>query len=273
MHAVKRETAHEGSTRGWHTVSMPRPVPKVPDLSALPLSRLRAMLAAGREAQECCRVLKKGGLNLVGEVLRGQGTFYEYSHYPADDVYDEDSRAQYYYHAHRDGTGEHGHFHAFLRRPSLVAGVVPVDYPRSEPWPSGEDEITHLAAIAMDAYGWPIGLFTTNRWVTAETWYPATDIIRMLDHFRIDHASPSWPVNRWISAMFVLFRPHIEALLLHRDEVVAAWAAAHPDTDIFENREFEVTGFLRISVDAMVEELRALTDNDVVRRKARGGRS
>lgn len=59
-----------------------------------------------------------------------------------------------------------------------------------------------------------------NRWGTAEAWYPAEQVIRMLDRFVIDHAFPSLPVNRWISAMFVLYRPHIEALLKKRDEIV-----------------------------------------------------
>ncbi len=50
----------------------------------------------------------------------------------------------------------------------------------------------------------------------------------MLDRFVIDHAFLSWPVNRWISAMFILFRPHVEAWLRQRDETMRAWAAAHP---------------------------------------------
>jgi hypothetical protein len=75
----------------------------------------RPWLRAGEEALECRRVLAKAGLNLVGEVLRGQGTFYQFNHYPEGDVYDRDSHAQYYYHAHRGVEGEHGHFHTFLR--------------------------------------------------------------------------------------------------------------------------------------------------------------
>ncbi|WP_446730895.1 DUF6969 family protein [Pseudomonas sp. SST3] len=30
-------------------------------------------------------------------------------------VYDRDSHAQYYYHAHREGGVGHGHFHTFIR--------------------------------------------------------------------------------------------------------------------------------------------------------------
>ena len=41
-----------------------------PDLAQLPRTRLETMRDGGREILECQRVLKKGGLNIVGEVLR-----------------------------------------------------------------------------------------------------------------------------------------------------------------------------------------------------------
>ncbi|MBI4205114.1 MAG: hypothetical protein HY527_08815 [Betaproteobacteria bacterium] len=221
------------------------------------------MLRAGVKALECRRVLERGGINLVSEVLRGQGEFVEYEHYPKDDVYDPDSRAQYYYHAHRGAEGEHGHFHTFLRQPGLVAdsraSLSPPPLSTAEPGDAGDD-ITHLIAISMDAYGWPVGLFATNRWVTGEAWYPAEDVVALLPHFQIDHAYPSWPVNRWIGAMLVLFRPHIEALLRHRDKAISAWAHAHPGKDVFEDRNLEITGYLPISVEEQVNALRALAE-------------
>lgn len=208
------------------------------------------MLMAGAEVLECRRVLERGAINLVSEVLRGQGEFVEYDHYPADDVYDSESGAQYYYHAHR--AGEHGHFHTFLRvstgnRDGSPAG----DGPHS-------GEPVHLIAISMDAYGWPIGLFATNHWVCGGAWRSAEEVIALLPRFRIDHAYPSWPVNRWIGAMMVLFRPHIEALLTHRDAVIDAWARAHPGRDVFEDRELGVTGYLPISVEETLREVRTL---------------
>lgn len=245
-----------------HTAPMTLPPLQTPAIKDLPRHRLREMLAAGQEALECRRVLEKGGLNLVSEVLRGQGEFVEYDHYPTDDVYDQDTRAQYYYHAHRGLAAEHGHFHTFLRRPGSLTGALPVDSPASEPWPQGDDEIAHLVAISMDAYGWPIGLFATNRWVTGETWFRAPDVIRMLEHFRIDHAHPSWPVNRWIGAMLTLYRPHIEALLMQRDAVIAAWRETHPGADVLEDRNLEITGHFEISVESMVPELRMLLGDD-----------
>lgn len=206
------------------------------------------MLMAGTEVLECQRVLSGGGINLVSEVLRDQGEFIEYEHYPRNDVYDSESGAQYYYHAHR--AGEHGHFHTFLRvttgkRDGSPAGDAP-----------NSGEPVHLIAISMDAYGWPIGLFATNHWVCGGAWLPAEDVIEILPGFRIDHAYPSWPVNRWIGAMMVLFQPHIEALLRHRDRIIADWAQRHPERDAFEDRELEITGYIPIQVEEHVQAVR-----------------
>ncbi|MDD4979526.1 MAG: hypothetical protein PHI29_12945 [Gallionella sp.] len=223
-----------------------------PDLSALPLSQLLTMQQAGLDILNCYRVLKKAEMNIVGEVLRdtlSRGeTFYEFNHYPDDDVYDRESHAQYYYHAHRGEIGEHGHFHCFLRPKGMPQGVKPIEYPATDPWPQGDEALSHLIAIAMNGYGFPTGLFTTNRWVTAEAWYPAEQVMQMLDRFVIDHAFPSWPVNRWITALFVLYRTHIEALLKKRDEIVWRWAEQHPGEDVFEDRNLDITSQMDISV-------------------------
>lgn len=229
----------------------PPPALVPPTLEQLPRARLLAMRAAGAEVLECMRVLDKAGLDLVSEVLRGQGTFFELEHYPADDVFDRATQAQYYYHAHR-GAAEHGHFHTFLRAPGMPPGVAPVAYSGEETWPGGDEAISHLIAISMDAFGRPLSLFAVNRWVSAETWYPAEDVIRMLDGFAVDHAFPSWPLNRWLGAMLQLFRPQVEVLLRHRDAVVEAWRCDHPDDDVFEDRQLDVTGEFAIRIDAQI---------------------
>lgn len=214
------------------------------------------MHAAGLEIIECYRVLAKGGINIVGEMLRGQGEFIELNHYPDEDVFDRDTHAQYYYHAHRGLDGEHGHFHTFVRPPGMPDGIHPIDNKNaSEPWPEGRDALSHLVAISMDAFGFPIGLFTTNRWVTAEAWYRATDVVQLLPNFQIDHAAPSWPVNRWISAMFVLFRPQMRQLLLDRDVKVAHWATKFPGADVFEDRALDITSSIAISVVDQIQQV------------------
>ena len=228
-------------------------------LPALTHDDLLAMRAAGQEITECYRVLAKGGLNIVGEVLRAQGEFIELNHYPDDDVFDRDTQSQYYYHAHRGLDGEHGHFHTFLRPPGMPEGMLPIAHKNAtEPWPEGREALSHLIGFSMDAYGFPMGLFTTNRWVTDEAWYAAGDVTQLLARFRIDHAAPSWPVNRWLSAMFVLFRPQMQVLLTQRDATVTAWAAQHPGEDVFEDRALDITSHIVISVQDQVDRVDAL---------------
>ena len=66
------------------------------DVGKLPRKRLQEMAAAGERILECYRVLRKSEANVVGEVLRGQGEFYEWDHYPEGDVYDFETHSQYY---------------------------------------------------------------------------------------------------------------------------------------------------------------------------------
>lgn len=230
---------------------------EMPGLEAVDTAQLESMLAAGEQIQECYRVLKKGGSNIVGEVLKGSENFYEYDHYPDGDVHDDETHSQYFYHAHRGLPGENGHFHTFVRQQGIPADVTPVPYSGETPWPTGDDIICHFVAISMDRYGFPIGLFATNRWVTDENWYSAPDTERILDGFLIDHAVPSWPTNIWVGAMLRLFRPQIANLLAHRDQVVERWAAEHPELDVYEDRDLEMTGWTRISVDDQLKAVRA----------------
>jgi hypothetical protein len=173
------------------------------DFTKLSRAELERMAAAGREIQDCERVLRKTSDTIVSETLRGAEIFYEWNHYPDGDVYDPESHAQYFYHAHppaRRGPKEHGHFHTFLRPRGMPPGATPLMLPElaiadvpaapadhilapvAQPNQGGNnDKLSHLIAIAMDASGAPIRLFTTNRWVTGETWYAASDVHGMLD--------------------------------------------------------------------------------------------
>ena len=225
-----------------------------PLLAGLGRDRLETMAEAGDEVLECQRVLAKGGSNVVAEVLPREGTFYQFDHCPPGDIYDHESHAQYYYHAHRPG--EHGHFHTFLREKGIPKDCRPVAQSDADYMKQRNDTYCHLGAISMDTRGFPIGLFTTNRWVTAENWYAAEDVCAMLDRFEIDHAQPSWPVNRWIGAMFRLFRPQIVDLLHRRDAVVADWQEKHSDGDVFEDRDLALPSRIEISVDQQISDVR-----------------
>ncbi len=225
------------------------------DLKDCSVEELRVMVAAGAEVAECHRVLGKAGDNIVGEALKGGGTFCQYNHYPAGDVYDSESHSQYYYHSHRKG--EHGHFHTYLRPKGMPFWIKPASVPDFTPPEGDNDAISHIVAISMDSYGFPIGLFTTNRWICAETWYKAEDVCAMIDLFEIDHARPSWPMNRWITAMMKLFKPQITELLLERDDMVTAWQKRHPQRNVYEDRELDITSELRISLEDQINRINA----------------
>ena len=99
--------------------TMPRPEFNIDDaLKGADTGRaeLTVMRDAGTEVLNCQRVLRKTSSNIVGEILRNQGTFFEWNHYPKGDAIDRETHSQYYYHAHpkSDRPGEHGHFHNFL---------------------------------------------------------------------------------------------------------------------------------------------------------------
>jgi hypothetical protein len=225
------------------------------------------MAACGREALACQRLLGASGDSVVAEALRGAGPFYEWHHYPAQDVYDPATHAQFFYHAHPapDRPGEHGHFHTFLRGRGMPPGVRPLVLPElaiadapaapaavpSAPQPNpGEDEDgwCHLVAIAMDAQGRAVRLFTTNRWVTGETWYTAADVAAMLDRFAVGGEAP---LNQWITAVFGLFRPQIAELLAARDAAVMAWRRRRRGkVHVFEDRRLEVTSSAEIDLEA-----------------------
>jgi hypothetical protein len=182
-------------------------------------------------------------------------------------VFDSTSHAQYFFHAHApDGrpSSERGHFHTFLRAEGMPSGVMPLllpelavadvaaPPPQAAPLKRGErDEVSHLIAIAIDVRGEPLRLFTTNRWVTGETWYRAEDVTRMLDRFVIAEGEPPAVVNRWIGAMIRLFRPQIAALLQARDETVMAWRRRRR-THVLEDPRLEITSSLDVQLDTQL---------------------
>ncbi len=226
------------------------------DFARIPREQLESMLEAGLYVIECHRVLVKTGDTIVGELLKTEEEFFEWEHYPDDDIRDEESHSQFFYHAHSldDRTGEHGHFHTFLRKEGMPEDIIPADVPKPEDEEPEYDDLSHLICISMNNRSLPQKLFTVNRWVTGETWYRAEDVIRMLDRFEIDHAQPSWPVNIWITCMIRLFRPQIESLIQKRDAAIAEWQKAHPGEIVYESRaeEIEVPSICDIDIDRQV---------------------
>ncbi|MDE1147648.1 MAG: hypothetical protein PW843_13680 [Azospirillaceae bacterium] len=228
-------------------------------VDTLPQETLERLCEAARDVTLCTRVLAKTGDTVLGEALRDAPLpLDDWRHYPAGDVYDSEYHAQYYFHAHPESErvgDDVGHFHTFMRPLGMPDGVAPAPLPDLRPDPDGNDALSHLVAIGVDGLGRVTRLFTTNRWVTGETWYPAADVARMLEGFQIDHARPSWPLNRWITAMVSLYRDEIIELLQERDEVVARWRADHPGAYVYDDRDLEVTSERAVDVEGRIQEL------------------
>jgi hypothetical protein len=118
-------------------------------LDDLPMETLAAMLHAGRDVLEWRRILAETGDSVVGPVLRHERRLYILDHYPKGDVFDPDSHAQWYYHAHdkKDRPGEHSHFHTFMRGGGMPAGIHPAPLPDFELKVDKHELVCHLVAV------------------------------------------------------------------------------------------------------------------------------
>ena len=218
--------------------------------------------SAAAVIRECRRGLAARGGDVVREVIGRSGAAEDWRHYPLGDGYDATSHAQYFYHRHPDpdAPAEQGHFHLFLRAEGMPDGTLPLLLPEAaianlppQAAPSkrgARDEVSHLIAIAVDAAGEPVRLFTTNRWVTGETWYRADDVIRMLDRFTLDAAETGGLVNPWLAALVRLYQPEIAMLLRERDKEVMHPARRRRRIEVFEDPKLEITSSLTIDLDA-----------------------
>ena len=233
----------------------------------------REVAAAAATLRECSAALAARGSSILREAV-GDGTVdaIAWRHYPDGEVYDPATHLQYFYHSHPRSTGgrvgampEHGHFHLFLHGEGMPPGMQPMllpeiavakaaqpgrSVPQSAPAKRGRsDKVCHLVAIALDAGGAPVRLFTTNRWVTGETWYRGGDVIQMLDRVRLCGAGPAL-LGGWIGALVRLFKDDIAELLGERDKAIADWRWRRPRSNVFEDPRLEITSTRAIDLAA-----------------------
>lgn len=227
-------------------------------LSRCSTGELEEMLSAGLEVEEWSQILRKTGSHVVSEVLKGQGVFSTMEHYPLSDAFDEETYSQYYYHTHRGG--EHGHFHLFLRQGGMEIGTIPLLYDERNLKLDDIQTFAHLVAISMDDQGVPIGLFTVNRWVTGEDWYGAEDLKKMIHRFSVNHAYPSYVVNRWLKVMLILFRPQIEDLIDTRDQILRKNQNGISLKALLEEQELEVLSEEKISIETQIKVIRIVLE-------------
>lgn len=233
-------------------------VPAPVSFNDLPAARLARMAEAGQKLIGTARILAKTGDSVIDEVTRDCGPLHPYAHYPEGDVVDRESGAQFFFHMHpipplTSGGAPislNGHFHCFVPAPGRGR---PGDPPRLRRG-SG---MAHLIAIEADRQSLPVRLFTTNRWVTDETWVEAPAAARLADRFVVELARPSLSVSIWLSSLVRLFQPQIAALLAARDAALAALSSFNPVGDPFEDRSLEVPSAMAVSVEAQMAGLRA----------------
>lgn len=111
------------------------------------------------------------------------------------------------------------------------------------------DDLCHIIGVSMDRMGKPVRLFTTNRWVTGETWYDAETVCQLVELYSVNHAFPSWPTNLWLNALVYEHRELIKKLVHERDEVIERWQAKFPNQNVFEDRQLEVASSAEIAVN------------------------
>jgi len=209
-------------------------------------------------ADELIAVLEQSAAS-DGHIIRdliGEATFTVGDHYPQDDVYDHETGAGFYYHAHpltprAHVSGlqilpEHGHFHLFVNRRAVPPGVKPLKRPGR---PIKNWGLCHLAAIVMDVSGVPSRLFTTNQWLSKEWIYPALVVIDLLDKFEIADRTP---INIWVTSMAALFRPQIEFLLHERDRILLTDPARGLLNSAIQGETLEITSHIEIDIDRQI---------------------
>lgn len=177
----------------------------------------------------CEAVLAKGGLSVLSETLAGVTALSAYEHYPAGDVYDPATGAQWYYHCHpaEEGDVEHGHFHCFVR-PDGPGGPI-----------------HHLVAVGVDAEGRLLRLFTVNHWVVDDDWVEAAALLPLLGRFDVQMPRPSYLVNRWLTAILIAHEARIADLISARDTRLAQAGGSAALTD----RTLEVLSEWRFAMD------------------------
>lgn len=211
---------------------------------------------------QCDAALKAASLSVV-DTLAGTGhkrrrriPVDEARHFPADDVFDPVTGAQYFLHRHAAGARPATlHLHFFRRW-----------IPPELSLPAGETISTHLAALELNARGEPCAWFAVNQWVVGDYWRPADDTLELFSDWRVvqpeqgrgDGLPPL--CHQWLASYLQLsLSAVIDPLLRERDAVLDRLVDAQPGTNVLEAREHEVLAYraidFRRQVAAWTEEV------------------
>ena len=206
------------------------------------LGRVRRSRArvAGNRLIDCLQGFVDTGRAPLAHVLGDQTRATTWQQYQGTDGAPVDSTSgelHYFYHAHAmrgAAEAEHGHFHLFAQLGADVGGT-----PR----------YTHLLAIGVDARGLPLRLFTTNRWVTDETWTSANRVIALTAKISAAGVPDDSCVQHWLRLQLGVFAPQIAELLRHRDRRMGLRLQRGGRPGLFEDRRIHVISQCQVSVE------------------------
>jgi len=222
-----------------------------PDLAAVPHKELVGMLQAAGEIQSCVDKLRREKSSVLKNILSGQRTVTVLQPYPQESVTDATSGSQYYFHSHGHRGDEVGHFHTFVYE-SQFDGEVRVVNDRPTNDKSGSSpRYAHLVAIAVSAESKVVRLFTTNQWVTQETFFSDGTVGKLVDKFSVsDEESNGQPIlNCWVNSTLRFYRPQILWLIAQRENRIKLWQQKHPDASVFEEKELEELSSLDVDFE------------------------
>jgi len=159
---------------------------------------------AALDLVSCLQTFATQNTNAVLAII-GDAPFTANTHYPEGDLVFGGGRWRAYYHAHEmpgaHDPAAHGHFHIFVR-------------PRD-----AEEGFAHVVGLAVDGQGQPLRWFTTNHWVTGETWRTGAQLGQDMPPPEPEDAHLA---ARWLSAMLRFSAPALAVLLDERDAALAA---------------------------------------------------
>ena len=180
--------------------------------------------------------------SLVQSFVRG-AELRAYEHHPGGDVVDLRNGSQCFYHCHRAGTAEHGHLHLFWH--ATAGGRRRYLARETQRWVRTAP--THLIAIGLDARGLPVSMFTVNRWVSDGHWFAASQVLGMLQRFRLQAVPGHEAAGRWLTHFVQMYLPVAQRLLVQRDAHLAALSRTRGLAAVLADKRIEVTSQTRLN--------------------------
>jgi hypothetical protein len=195
------------------------------------------------------------GSNILHYTLQNNQQHESMRHYPKGDRIDHQTGSQYFYHCHREDldSGEHGHFHCFLRYKQIPKHIKPTPLPDWDKYI--DNPMTHVIAIAMNRFGQPIRLFTVNRWVTSEIWYDAKHTPKFTKRFHMTLTDDAyWQIlDQWIESMIHLFAPQIAWVYTQRDMIVKEHQQTNSEESVYNNKQIEELSSIEIDLTQQIQ--------------------